>query len=138
MSPSLYHSSIMGMIVFEIMKDKKFRARPELSILIDGDEHIPDISVYKRKEINYLGKDIPKTEELPLLSIEILSPSQTMDDLYDKAEIYLKAGIKSVWLVSPQSHAIIVKTKTETNHFHEGILEDITGVRADIGIIFED
>ncbi len=73
-----------------------------------------------------------------MLAIEVLSPSQTMDNLYDKAEIYLEADIKSVWLVSPQSHAVIVKTKTETNHYHEGILEDITGVKVDMGIIFED
>ncbi len=31
-----------------------------------------------------------------------------------------------------------VKTKSETKHHHEGILKDVTGVKVDLGIIFED
>jgi len=53
MSPSNYHSMIMGMIVHEIMKNEKFRAKPELSIVIGSDEHVPDVSVYKREKANY-------------------------------------------------------------------------------------
>lgn len=142
MSPSNYRSMIMGMIVHEIMKNEKFRAKPELSVIIDGDEHIPDISVYKREKANYgKKKDTPKVEELPLLAIEILSPSQTIDHFYDKAEIYLKAGVRSVWIVQPMAHTITVMTditESGVRFVHQGILEDVTGIRADLGIIFED
>jgi Uma2 family endonuclease len=133
---------IMGMIVHEIMKDETFRAKPELPIVIDGDEQIPDISVYKREKANYgKKKDTVRVEDLPLLAIEILSPTQTIDSLYDKAETYLRAGVKSVWIVQPMAHTVTVMTditESGVRFAHQGILEDITGVRADLGIIFED
>ena len=139
MSPSNYHSMIMGMIVYEIMKNEKFRAKPELSIVIDGDEHIPDISVYKREKANYgKKKDTVKVEEIPLLAIEILSPNQTIGNLYDKADIYLQAGIRSVWIVQPMAHTITVMAESDVRFAHQGILEDVTGVKVDLGIIFED
>ncbi len=139
MSPSIYHSVIAANIIGEIIPQKEFRVHSELTITIDGDDHQPDISVYKRKKINFVGEeDQVKTEELPLIAIEVISPSQTMNDLIKKAKFYLESGIQSVWIVHPQMHGIVVKTKIETKHFYDGILEDITGVKVNLGIIFED
>jgi Uma2 family endonuclease len=139
MSPSVYHSAIAVNIAGELVSQKEFRAHSELTIVIDGEDHQPDISVYKRKKLNYISEeDRVKTEELPLTAIEIVSPSQTMNDLIKKADIYLRAGIQSVWIVHPQTHSITVKTKHNAEIYHEGILKDDSGVRADLGAVFED
>ncbi len=139
MSPSIYHAAIAINIGGELIKQKEFRAYYELTFTIDGDDHQPDISVYKRKKLYFTGgEDIPKTEETPLLAIEIISPSQTMNDLIKKADFYLESGIQSVWIVHPQMHGIVVKTKTGDRYYYDGILEDTTGVKVDLGVIFED
>jgi len=139
MSPSLYHSAIAVNIVGEIVKQKEFRAHSELTVVIDGTDYQPDISVYKRKELHYISEqDEVKTEELPLLAIEIVSTSQTMNDLIKKADFYVAAGIRSAWIVHPQTHTITVKTQGGAKIYHQGILDDSTGIKVDLGIVFED
>ncbi len=139
MSPSIYHSAIAINIAGELVRQKEFRAHSELTIVIDGDEHQPDISVYKRKKLDYISEeDQVRMEELPLTAIEIVSPSQTMNDLIRKANLYLQSAIQSVWIVHPQTHSITVKTKNATRIYHEGVLEDPAGIRADLVVIFED
>ncbi|MCI5158857.1 MAG: Uma2 family endonuclease [Candidatus Electrothrix sp. AUS1_2] len=113
MSPSLYHSAIAVNISGELVKQKEFRAHFELTVVIDGVDYQPDISVYKRKKLHYISEqDEPKTAELPLLAIEIVSPSQTMNELIRKADFYVESGIQSVWIVHPQTHSITVKRNT--------------------------
>ncbi|MDM8549890.1 Uma2 family endonuclease [Desulfobacterales bacterium HSG2] len=139
MSPSIYRSAIVINIGGELVKQKEFRAHSELTIVIDGEDHQPDISIYKRKKFNYIGEeDRAKTEEMPLTAIEIVSPSQTMNDLIKKTNLYLQSAIQSVWIVHPQTHSITVRTRDGAKIYHEGILEDVTGVRVDLGVIFED
>ncbi|MCI5137232.1 MAG: Uma2 family endonuclease [Candidatus Electrothrix sp. AR1] len=138
-SSSLYHSAIAINIGGELVKQKEFRAHFELTVVIEGANYQPDISVYKRKKLNFISEqDKPKTEELPLLAVEIVSPSQTMNELIKKAEFYVGSGVSSVWIVHPQTHSITVKSQVETKIYHEGILEDMTGIRADLGVVFED
>lgn len=139
MSPSLYHSAIAINIGGELVKQKEFRAHSELTVVIDNVDYQPDISVYKRKELHYISEqDEIKAQELPLLAIEIVSPSQTMNDLIKKADFYIEAGIQSAWIVHPQTHSITVKTKDSAKIYHEGVLEDVTGIKVDLSIIFED
>ncbi len=123
----------------EAGRQSEFRVHCELTLTIDNNDYQPDVSVYKKKKFDYIGEeDTTKTEEMPLLAIEVVLPSQTMEGLIRKANFYLESGIQSVWIVHSPTHAVIVKTKSETKHYHEGILEDVTGVKVDMGIIFED
>ncbi len=139
MSPSYYHSAIAGTIITEINNTDKFRAFAELTLIIDGNDYIPDVSVYKRQKIKYhANEDILKMEEMPLLTIEVLSPSQNMNDLIAKAKLCLQNGIKSVWIIQPFAHTISVFTKEEVKLCHNGIIEDISGVKVDLAVIFED
>jgi hypothetical protein len=60
-------------------------------------------------------------------------------ELYEKAQqIYLPAGIKSVWIVQPLAHTIAVLTPDTVTLCHKGILEDQTGIALDLRIIFDD
>jgi Uma2 family endonuclease len=139
MSPSYGHAAIAAMLITEIHKERKFRAFSELTLVIGETEYIPDISVYPWRKIDYLKGDIIRTKELPLLAVEILSPTQRALELYEKAQqIYLPAGIKSVWIVQPLAHTIAVLTHDAVTLRHEGILEDQTGIALDLRIIFED
>ncbi len=139
MSPSYYHSAIAMVIGSEIMKARTFRGFSDLTLLIDGNDYTPDISVYSWKHIDFgKGKDIVKMEEMPLLAVEILSPTQNMNELFDKAQIYLQGGIQSVWIVQPFAHTISVVISRDVTLHHDGILTDVTGVMLDLAIVFED
>ena len=43
----------------------------------------------------------------PVLAIEILSPSDTQEDIFEKVELYLEAGVV-VWLVDPNLRIVTV------------------------------
>ncbi len=47
---------------------------------------------------------------VPLLVIEVLSPSTARRDRDVKTDIYLRAGVREVWLVDPDSRSIEVRT----------------------------
>jgi Uma2 family endonuclease len=127
------------MLITEINNSRKFRAFAELTLLIDENDYIPDISIYPWRKVDYLQGDIIKMAELPLLAVEILSPTQKPIELFEKAQnIYLPSGIRSVWIVQPLAHTVSVLTKEGIRLHHAGRLEDNTGLSVDLGIIFED
>lgn len=107
MSPSYNHSYLAYQIAKAIDKGDNFNIHIKITLDIDGVDFIPDIVVYQRKAIDFLHDKI-KSEERPLLAIEILSPKQAVNDITDKIEIYLKAGVLSCWLGIPPTKTIIV------------------------------
>ena len=44
----------------------------------------------------------------PILAVEILSPSDTIEDITEKVEDYLAAGVALVWIVSPKFRTVEV------------------------------
>jgi Uma2 family endonuclease len=139
MTPSYSHAAMAAMLITEIHQGRKFRAFSELTLVIDETECIPDISVYTWRKVDYLHGDVIKMKELPLLAIEILSPTQRALELYEKAQqVYLPAGIGSVWIVQPLAHTVSVLTSDDVTLYHNGILEDPSGITVDLSVIFED
>lgn len=96
---------------------------PELTLAI-GNGLTPDISVYPKDEIKpNFWADITRFEKPPLLAIEIISPSQNIQDLLEKAKLLVQSGSKSVWTVEPFSHSIWVTTENGTKLYHNTIVE---------------
>ena len=77
--------------------------------------------------------------EPPLLAIEIISPSQSVDELIPKIERYFAMGVKSCWLVQPPLQQIVVFTpEMETTVFTHGTLQDpATNLSVQIEDIFK-
>ncbi len=38
----------------------------------------------------------------PLLCIEVLSPTDSMSDMYDKIDDYLQMGVHAIWVINPR------------------------------------
>lgn len=112
MSPSFNHSYLQARLVTALSITKKYTVLSELSLDIDGKEYRPDICLYPIREADYF-RDIIRMKEMPLLAIEILSMSQTIQELIDKFEVYFKAGIKSCWLVAPIPSSITIFKDTD-------------------------
>jgi Uma2 family endonuclease len=106
--PSLNHSIICADIAEQIYANKQVKALPELTLDI-GKGITPDLCIYERDKIKAdFWKDITRYTEMPVLAIEVISQSQNIQDLLEKAEMLIKNGVKSVWTVEPYTRTVFV------------------------------
>ena len=71
----------------------------------------PDVSFFRRERapVGYVGV----CELAPDLVVEVVSRSNSFDDVWDKARDWLAAGVEIVWVVLPKSREVIVFTRGE-------------------------
>ncbi len=98
----------------------------------------PDLCIMTKHEANWMEDEIIVTD-VPLTTIEILSPEQSMNSLLDR--IYKKhfpAGVKTVWLVTPALQIITVLLPDRSRiNVTEGILTDpVTGLQLNLSDVF--
>ncbi len=104
--PSRNHALVQSSMIVAFMHyAEEYSILPEFSLELDGNPFVPDISVYRRLRADPLRDEI-KGMEPPLMAVEILSPTQPLDDLVQKASAYLEAGVQSCWLVQPSLQTI--------------------------------
>ena len=99
----------------------------------------PDLCIMPKRKTDWLADEII-VQDVPLTTIEILSPDQSLNSLTDR--IYKKhfpAGVKSVWLVVPtvQTVSILLPDRRQIN-VSEGVVTDpVTGIHLNLSEIFE-
>jgi Uma2 family endonuclease len=54
------------------------------------------------------SKDTKLVDGVPVLAVEILSPSDTQEDIHDKVKTYLGAGVPLVWELDPYDQTVKV------------------------------
>ncbi|HDN26729.1 MAG TPA: Uma2 family endonuclease [Thioploca sp.] len=103
---SVNHSYVQTRIVLSLASHKKFTPFVELSLdasqidlsqfgLKAKDELVPDVCLYEGiHKFNPFG-DTSKRSDMPVLAIEVLSPSQGTDDILAKFKAYFALDIKS-------------------------------------------
>jgi Uma2 family endonuclease len=100
----------------------------------------PDLCIYSKKKLDVREVEA-KESKMPITTIEILSPSQTLEELQDKAwDIYFPAGVQSAWVVVPELKAIqILFPDGRQEVFVKDELSDpVTGIRISVEKVFED
>ncbi len=86
----------------------------------------PDISVCNFRQPDWLRDEI-RAVDPPITVAEILSRSQSVEDLVPKIETYFRFGVQSVWLVQPPLKQVAVFTSDmEPRVFIEGKVVDPT------------
>lgn len=45
---------------------------------------------------------------IPTLAVEILSPSDTVEEIHAKTQLYLEAGVPLVWIIDPYDRTVQV------------------------------
>ena len=96
--PSANHGAIqisLGAALIPYMEE--YSVLSELSLRLDDRPFVPDICVYPRLDLDPLHDEIQKTDP-PSMVVEILSPRQLLDDLIQKSDAYLAAGVRSCWI----------------------------------------
>jgi len=133
--PSINHSYLCKRIIVEIEKTGKWEAWPELTLNIEGGL-VPDIAVYRSGALKPdFAEDKIRCDILPVIAVEIVSPSQSVHELMIKAGKFLKAGIPAVWTVEPYGGVIYVSTPEERHVVVAEIVQS-QGVELDFAAIF--
>jgi Uma2 family endonuclease len=67
-------------------------------------------------DLIYVGPDLASQEPddtrlidgVPTLAVEILSPNDTVDEINEKIDTYLEAGVALVWIIDPHHRTVLV------------------------------
>jgi len=139
MSPSYHHAYLSSNLIAALHQLKTYSVFSELTLQIEGKDYTPDICLYPKKQINLTSRDILRMTELPLLAIEVLSPSQGTIEIMDKFAIYFAAGIKSCWLIIPPAQTVVVYASSEqAKTFSSGeLIDDVMSIQLSLKEIFE-
>ncbi|MHC4470780.1 MAG: Uma2 family endonuclease [Planctomycetota bacterium] len=108
-SPTYGHQRILGQIHVELYRFVGAGRVVVSPIDLFVDEYNvlqPDVLVIEKP----LGPKAPRAK-LPLLVVEVLSPSTAFRDRQQKRRIYLDAGVKEVWIVDPETETIEVHAR---------------------------
>ena len=136
--PSLNHSRLENRFSVALSRYEQYDTFIELSLDLKSGKGTPDICLFPATPSNWLNDKI-KVKEPPLLTIEILSPTQSVDELKDKIfDIYFPAGVKSCWIVVPTLKTIAVFVpKQDIRNYIGGIVKDpVFDIEVDIKEIF--
>jgi Uma2 family endonuclease len=111
--PSKHHAFIQSRLLsqFDRLYSDRYTVLTELSLELPIRDRVPDLCVYPY--IEFMGDEEIKMSELPICTIEILSPTQNHIDLLIKRRQYFDAGIKSYWLVFPDPKSVYVYSNPE-------------------------
>lgn len=67
-------------------------------------------------DVVYISADVAARESdettlidgVPILAVEILSPSDTQEQIDQKLDTYLRSGVRVVWVIDPHDHTVLI------------------------------
>lgn len=140
--PSLNHGVIQNALGSElrVRYKNRFTIASELSLALAEWPSVPDICIYSKRKID-LKNDVIAMTEPPLCAIEILSPTQSTNDLFAKAYKYFDFGVKSCWIVLPIVGNIYVFSSPdeyEIFRLNETLVDDVLDISLPLKEVFEE
>ncbi|MEU4789283.1 Uma2 family endonuclease [Micromonospora tulbaghiae] len=99
-SPTLLHQDMCVelLLALRVNCPKEYQVGIDLSMRVDHrNEPRPDVVAVVRGNANRS----PLPVEDAVLAVEVISPTSTFRDMYDKARVYAYAGVRSYWLLDP-------------------------------------
>lgn len=108
-SPTSGHQVVTGGLYVVL----RGAAPPDTKVIIspvdwktpDGGNVVPDVVVIRSQDFDRHGP-VPAAA-LPLLVIEVLSPSNRTYDLFVKRELYERLGVPAYWIVDPNALSLL-------------------------------
>jgi Uma2 family endonuclease len=139
--PGTVHAFVQKNLIveLEIQFRQRFTILPEVSIETAGKTTVPDIAIYPRFEID-VRHDVIHRTDFPLATIEILSPTQNLQELIDKTERYFALGVRSCWVVLPALKAVVLYYEPGKYHFfseNDRLKDPNSGIELPLGGIFK-
>ncbi len=72
-----------------------------------------DVAVVSAETMARQTDETALIDGVPLLAVEILSPSDTMEAIHEKEQLYLECGVPLIWVVDPFDRTVKVREQGE-------------------------
>lgn len=138
---SFNHSLLQSHLSFLLRSAyrQQFNIMTELDFDFASGKTRPDLCILPKRKADWLADEMI-VQEIPLTTIEILSPEQSLNSLTER--IYKKhfpAGVKTVWLVVPtvQTVSILLPDRRQLNFAQGEVTDPVTGIHLILSEIFE-
>ena len=116
MSPaSLLHSLLQGKLVLLLGNTLIGNVFTELAIQTTDGIRVPDVAW---GSTNFIKKHKNElfASSAPEICIEIISPSNTSKEMFDKTQLFIDAGAQEVWLVTESGEISIYNKKGQAEN----------------------
>jgi Uma2 family endonuclease len=138
---SYNHSVLQSRLAFLLMLSyhSQFSILTELDFEFASGKTRPDLCLLPKRQANWLIDEIV-VQDVPVTTIEILSPEQSLNSLIERVyKKHFPAGVKTVWIVSPALQIVtIFQPNRQHINFPEGnVVDPVTGVQLSLAEIFE-
>ncbi|MFD1468350.1 Uma2 family endonuclease [Hymenobacter caeli] len=139
--PSENHGAVQSNLIFELgtRYRSQYRFLSEIDLNVGGRVLVPDIGIFFPMVVD-MAHDQLVVEQLPLTAIEIITVTQELRNLISRANQYLRAGVKSCWVVLPEVAGILVYSAPGEYKFFHGpqtLTDPATGIELPLGPLFE-
>jgi Uma2 family endonuclease len=138
-APTGWHQGIVTRLILALARVVGPERVVPSPIDVHVDEHNvlqPDVAVLSRRNSLRPGD----TEiAIPILVVEVLSASTAGRDRLVKTGTYLRAGVREVWLVDPDTRCAEIVTLAATEHFAPGTIPRsaaVPGFSLDLDALF--
>jgi Uma2 family endonuclease len=105
MSPaSFIHSLLQGRLTALLSNHLDGEVFSELAVQTASGVRVPDVAWGSKEYVKKHIKDVYALSA-PELCVEIISPSNTREEMKDKVKLFLDAGAKEVWIITETGQA---------------------------------
>jgi Uma2 family endonuclease len=113
-----FHSAAVALLTTELENWRRSQPLPRGRVLTGEAgvqvKHDPDVTF--GVDVVYVSADVMarQTDDstlidgVPVLAAEVLSPSDTVEDIHEKVEAYRTAGVPLVWIIDPYDRTVTV------------------------------
>jgi Uma2 family endonuclease len=127
-SPTLRHSAIRSRIarlLDDLVKTHALGAVTEANDFRLAPDVVrnPDVAFVSNAQLRSFDVDRSPLEGTPILAVELISPSNSAEDMLLKVHQYLNAGCKAVWVVYPALRSLVVHDSGGMREFTDSFEE---------------
>ncbi len=98
---------ILGFFVLQNKLGEVLTAETGFRLFVDKKTvRVPDVSFLSNEKLAEIKNVNKFYDGTPDLAIEVISPSETYNDVQGKLEDYLSAGVKMVWIIRPENKTV--------------------------------
>ena len=123
-SPALRHNLIRQRIALKLTQ---FLELKNLGIVVEemdfrlGPDIVrnPDVAFITSEHLKTVDLDRSPVDGAPALAVEVISPSNSAQDMAKKTQQYLTAGCKIVWIVYPSLRLVEIHTPSGLHQVRE-------------------
>jgi Uma2 family endonuclease len=123
-SPAVRHNLIRQRIAMKLMQFVESRhlgiVLEEMDFRLSADTvRNPDVAFVTAEHVKKIDLDRSPVDGAPALAVEVISPSNSAQDVAKKKQQYLHAGCNVVWIVYPSLRLVEVHSASESRQARE-------------------